>query len=75
MADDQIFECAIQQTGCVVIDFPGCVRSVQRAETMLGGISSIATALEAKGKVMRVGYRPEDPSAGGIIGEAATTSR
>jgi hypothetical protein len=74
MVDDQIFECTIQQKSCVAIEFPGCVRSVHRAEAMLGGISSIATALESKGKVMRVSYRPEDPSAGGIIGEAATTS-
>ena len=43
---------------------------------MLGGREAIATALESRGKdgLMRLSYRPDDPSAGLIIGEPQPSS-
>lgn len=73
---DQSIECSIASTSYATIEFPGLVRNAGRAERMLGGLDAITMALQSRGKdgLMRLSYRPDDPSAGLTIGEPQSSN-
>jgi len=59
----------------VAIEFPGYVRNVDRATRMLGGVEGIAAAMNTAGSnpgqgggLMRVSFRPDDPTCHPLIG-------
>lgn len=59
----------------VAIEFPGYVRNVDLATRMLGGVEGVAAAMNTTGStlnpggLMRVSFRPDDPTCHPLIGD------
>ena len=55
----------------IAIEFPGYVRNVDRATRMLGGLDGITAAVNTIGDkgLMRVSFRPDDPTCHPLIGD------
>lgn len=57
----------------VAIEFPGYIRSVDRALAALGGLKEAVAAIDARSSVLKLWLRPDDPLCHPLFGERRRT--